>query len=193
MGTVGEGGGANNAKTPQLSGYIPPPLPKLSAPGAGSIASMLMGTVNLSSGSHDGNEKDDAAFENNSLTHEQLMKLQESARTLQEEIHDIAKLGTSIIDKKDGKTICKIVSSPASGTTILLAQMRLDRLGLLKESGGDGRWSLTNKILIGESTKEYRFLPYLPLWWPEIDAETGKEKAEVIAKKDDDEDELEEL
>ena len=192
MGTVGEGGGAN-AKTPQLSGYIPPPLPKLSAPGAGSIASMLMGTVNLSSGSHDGNKKDDAAIENNSLTHEQLMKLQDSARKLQEEIHDIAKLGTSIIDKKDGKTIGKIVSSPASGTTILLAQMRLDRLGLLKESGGDGRWSRTNKILIGESTKEYRFLPYLPLWWPEIDAETGKEKAEVIVKKDDDKDELEEL
>jgi hypothetical protein len=33
----------------------------------------------------------------------------------------------------------------------------------------------------------------LPLWWPEIDAETGKEKAEVIVKKDDDKDELEEL
>lgn len=185
IGNVGEGG--DESKIPELSGYIPPPLPKLSAPGAGSIASMLMGTVNLSSVG-----EDDAALENNCLSHEQLLKLQESARKLQEEIHELAKLGTSIIDKKDGKTIGKIVSSPASGTTILLAQMRLDRLGLLKESGGDGRWSRTNKILIGESTKEYRFLPYLPLWWPEIDAETGKEKAEVTVKKNDD-DELEEL
>jgi len=185
FGKMGNVGGAEESKTPELSGYIPPPLPKLSAPGAGSIASMLMGTVNLS-GALDG---EDAALEKSSLSHEQLSKLQDSARKLQEEIHDIGKLGTSIIDKKDGKTIGKIVSSPASGTTVLLAQMRLDRLGLLKESGGDGRWSRTNKVLIGESTKEYRFLPYLPLWWPEIDAETGKEKSEVVVSSS----ELEEL
>ena len=25
---------------------------------------------------------------------------------------------------------------------------------------------------------EYRYLPFLPLWWPEIDPETGKAKAD---------------
>ena len=101
-----------------------------------------------------------------------------------------------IVDKKDGKTIGKVISTPAPGTTVILAQMRLDRLGLLGTSdNATNKWLRTNKILIGnESTKEYRYLPYLPLWWPEIDKETGKEKIDVEEKKDDDdEEELDEL
>ena len=69
--------------------------------------------------------------------------------------------------------------------------MRLDRLGLLGNNA-QNKWLRTNKILIGdESTKEYRYLPYLPLWWPEIDRETGKEK--IVEEKTDVEEELDEL
>ena len=127
---------------------------------------------------------------------QELEKLQLSGQKLQEEINELAVPGASIVDKKDGKTIGKVISSPAPGTTVILAQMRLDRLGLLGTGdNATNKWLRTNKILIGnESTKEYRYLPYLPLWWPEIDKETGKEKIAVEEKKDDDDDEeLDEL
>ena len=66
--------------------------------------------------------------------------------------------------------------------------MRFDRLGLL---GNTKKWSFKNKILIGENgTKEYRYLPYLPLWWPEIDGATGKEK---VVEEEKEEEELDEL
>eukprot|EP00985_Skeletonema_marinoi_P016481 scaffold8881_cov199-Skeletonema_marinoi.AAC.10 len=143
-----------------LAGYIPPPLPKISAPGAGSIVSMMMGSV----AAPDQNPQDGS---------EGLNKLRVQGEKLQTEIAELAQPGTSIIDKKDSRTIGKILSTPAPGTTVLLAQMRLDRLGLL---GSEHKWSRTNKILIGDSNKEYRFLPFLPLWWPDIDPATGKEK-----------------
>jgi len=80
-----------------------------------------------------------------------------------------------------------VISTPAPGTTVILAQMRLDRLGLLGK--GDNKWLRTNKILIGDkSTKEYRYLPYLPLWWPDIDRATGKEK--IVENEDEELDEL---
>ena len=171
-------------RVPQLMGYIPPPLPRISAAGAGSIVSMMMGSVNMEYQDGDGNPQEVTSDggtsgepQRETITEEQLMKLQVSGEQLRAEINELATPGASIIDKKDGKTIGKIISSPASGTTVLLAQMRLDRLGLLGNDASNNKWSLTNKILIGESsTKEYRYLPYLPLWWPEIDRETGKEK-----------------
>ena len=83
--------------------------------------------------------------------------------------------GAKIVDKKDGKTIGKIVSAPAPGTTVLLAQMRLDRVGLLESNEA---WSRKNRIVIGEGTKELRYLPYMPLWWPDIDPTCGKAKIE---------------
>jgi hypothetical protein len=177
-------------RLPQLMGYIPPPLPRISAAGAGSIVSMMMGSVNMQSSVEGANPQEgmnDGEPQHETITEEQLVKLQVSGEQLQAEINELATPGTSIIDKKDGKTIGKIVSSPASGTTVLLAQMRLDRLGLLGANDGSNKWSLTNKILIGESTKEYRYLPYLPLWWPEIDRETGKEKIvdEVVVEEDE--------
>lgn len=182
-------------RLPQLAGYIPPPLPRISAAGAGSIVSMMMGSVNmqheLPSSGGGANPQEGMSVngepQHETITEEQLVKLQVSGEQLQAEIKELATPGTSIIDKKDGKTIGKIISSPASGTTVLLAQMRLDRLGLLGTNDGPNKWSLTNKILIGESTKEYRYLPYLPLWWPEIDRETGKEKIvdEVVVEEDE--------
>ena len=161
FGLTGEDG---EKKKLALKGYIPPPLPKISAPGAGSIVSMMMGSV----ASPDQNPQDGS---------EELNKLRVQGEKLQNEIADLAQPGASIIDKKDSRTIGKILSTPAPGTTVLLAQMRLDRLGLL---GSEHKWSRTNKILIGDSDKEYRFLPFLPLWWPDIDPATGKAKAEEI-------------
>ncbi len=161
FGLTGEDG---EKKKLALKGYIPPPLPKISAPGAGSIVSMMMGSV----ASPDQNPQDGS---------EELNKLRVQGEKLQNEIADLAQPGASIIDKKDSRTIGKILSTPAPGTTVLLAQMRLDRLGLL---GSEHKWSRTNKILIGESDKEYRFLPFLPLWWPDIDPATGKAKAEEV-------------
>jgi hypothetical protein len=78
--------------------------------------------------------------------------------------------GDKIKDVKDGKTIGQIVATAEEGTNVLLAQMRLDRVGLL----GDGVWNHTNKITVGDNPYHLRYLPYLPLWWPEFDRETGK-------------------
>lgn len=178
---------------PELKGYIPPPLPKLSAPGAGSIVSMMMGSVNMQQLKEDeGNPQDGSSDSNSDNDEEALQKLQKAGQQLQSEIEELAAIpGASIIDKKDGKTIGKVISTPAPGTTVILAQMRLDRLGLLGNNE-QNKWLRTNKILIGdESTKEYRYLPYLPLWWPEIDRETGKEK--IVEEKTDVEEELDEL
>jgi hypothetical protein len=69
-------------------------------------------------------------------------------------------------------------------------------MGLLGGSGSDvARWSRTNRILIGDGASEYRYLPYLPLWWPEIDGETGKEKAAIAktGKEEEEEKKEEEL
>ncbi|KAL3794133.1 hypothetical protein HJC23_012840 [Cyclotella cryptica] len=161
-----------------------------SADGAGSLISMMMGSV--ASSDEGGNPQDDndgSTVESEEAKQRQieLQKLREAGERLQNEISALAIPGASIVDKKDGKTIGKVISAPAPGTTVLLAQMRLDRLGLL---GNAEKWSRTNKILIGEGTKEYRYLPYLPLWWPEIDTETGKEK---LADEKNDDDELDEL
>ena len=83
------------------------------------------------------------------------------------------KPGDKIVDTKDGKTIGQIIALPEPGTNVLLAQMRLDRVGLL---GEDHAWSHTNKVTIGETDPDpLRYLPYLPLWWPKIDRTTGKE------------------
>eukprot|EP00579_Thalassiosira_antarctica_P015389 CAMPEP_0201938180 /NCGR_PEP_ID=MMETSP0903-20130614/40930_1 /ASSEMBLY_ACC=CAM_ASM_000552 /TAXON_ID=420261 /ORGANISM="Thalassiosira antarctica, Strain CCMP982" /LENGTH=544 /DNA_ID=CAMNT_0048479381 /DNA_START=1 /DNA_END=1635 /DNA_ORIENTATION=- len=191
------------AKELELKGYVPPPLPKMSAAGAGSVASMVMGSVNMmpseeeGGNPQEGGSTEDGATGSNDVDATgneeeskklQLAKLQQSGKQLQSEIAEFAIPGAPIIDKTDGKTIGKIVSTPAPGTTVLLAQMRLDRLGLL---GNTKKWSFKNKILIGENgTKEYRYLPYLPLWWPEIDGATGKEK---VVEEEKEEEELDEL
>ena len=91
--------------------------------------------------------------------------------------------GDKMIDPHDGKTIGQIVAPPEPGTNVVLAQMRLDRVGLL----GDGVWKHTNKIKLGD-LGEMRYLPYMPLWWPEIDRDTGK--AKKVDGVDDDEEQL---
>jgi len=92
--------------------------------------------------------------------------------------------GAKIVNAKDGKTIGQIISPPVKGTNVVLAVMRLQNLGLL----AGGTWSKLNKVKIGKtSNNEWRYLPYLPLWWPEIDPETGKAKEEGENQVDEDE------
>ena len=148
----------------------PPPLPKISAPGAGGIVAMLMGSVLPLP--KEGEADDSQTVTATSESSEKVASLQKEGEQLMNEVASVAVPGAKIVDKKDGKTIGKIVSAPAPGTTVLLAQMRLDRVGLL---GGDEMWSRTNRILIGDGTKELRYLPYMPLWWPDIGVD-GKKK-----------------
>jgi len=145
------------------SEIMPPLLPRLSAPGAGGLVAMLSGSVLPL--------PDDGVAEEKKAEDE--YKTMEEASKFVQEISSIAGENSKIVDTKDGRTIGKIVSSPAPGTTVLLAQMRMDRVGLL---GGDNKWSRVNRILIGDSKKELRYLPFMPLWWPDVDSETGKGK-----------------
>lgn len=131
-------------------GVSPPRLPRLSAAAAGGIVGLLSGSM-VEEETPDSNElksQSDALFQ--------------QVQTFQR--------GDKIYDVKDGKTIGQVVAPAEEGTNILLAQMRLDRVGLL----GDGVWTHTNKITIGDNENQMRYLPYLPLWWPEIDRESGK-------------------
>jgi folate-binding protein YgfZ len=136
-------------------GPMPPRLPRLSPSAVGSMVGMMSGMVA---------EGDDETAE--------LKELRAQSEALFAELQSTVKRGDKIIDVKDGKTIGQIVAKPQEGTNVLLAQMRLDKVGLL----GDGVWTHTNKITIGDSDNQFRYLPYQPLWWPEIDRENGKAK-----------------
>lgn len=127
-----------------------PRLPRLSAAAAGGIIGMMSGDM----------------IEDKTPEAEELRKQSEA---LFLEAQNYQK-GDKIYDVKDGKTIGQIVAGAEEGTNVILAQMRLDRVGLL----GDGVWSHTNKIRIGDSDNQLRYLPYLPLWWPDIDRQSGK-------------------
>ncbi|KAL3898832.1 MAG: hypothetical protein SGARI_006585 [Bacillariaceae sp.] len=141
----------------------PPRLPRLSAAAAGSMVAMMSGKDDI-----------DASREND------LEEMRAQSEALFEQLQSLEP-GDKIYDMKDGKTIGQIVAKPAEGTNVLLAQMRLDRVGLL---GGKKTtaWSHTNKITIGDSddaegSGPLRYLPYLPLWWPPMDPDTGKAKS----------------
>lgn len=175
-------------------GEFPPLLPKVSATGAGGIVAMMQGNLRLPT-VPTGNNFNDNGQEQQQMQEmqqvelseeekEYMNKLQVESEALLQDLEKAAIPGAKIIDQKDGKTIGQIVSLPASGTPIVLAQMRLDQVGLLQSSnssaGNDSdsgiKWSQTNRILIGDGLREYRYLPYIPLWWPDIDAKTGKAK-----------------
>ena len=128
---------------------------------------MLMGSAPLMDGSESPEQEHSPEVE------EGARKLREAAEKIVAEVADTAVVGAKIVDKKDGKTVGQIISPPAPGTTVVLAQMRLDRVGI---TAGDERWDKKNQVIIGEGEKEVRYLPYLPLWWPDIDPNTGKKK-----------------
>jgi folate-binding protein YgfZ len=149
----GEHGISDSGNTPRL--------PRLSASAAGALVGMMSGSS--STGSHQSDTDAD--------TTEKREQLEAQSRALFERLQT-HKIGEKIVDLKDGKTIGQIVALPEPGTNVLLAQMRLDRVGLL---GQNYAWSHTNKVTLGEEEPDpVRFLPYLPLWWPSIDRSTGK-------------------
>jgi hypothetical protein len=104
---------------------------------------------------------------------QELLEIQKQGEALMNQVNECAKPGVKMVDTKDDKTIGQVLSTPAPGTPLVLAQMRLDRVGLME---GASPWSRTNKIRVGD--QEFRYLPYIPLWWPPIDPTTGKAKEE---------------
>eukprot|EP01083_Nonionella_stella_P202003 738413_1 len=151
----------------------------MSAPGAGGISAMLSGNIALPTvpvdqeqdGQQSTSEAEAEGVEISAEEKARMEKLQQESEALMEELNTVATAGAKIVDKKDGKTIGRVISSPASGTSIILAQMRLDEMGLLDSE--TAKWSQTNRIVIGDGSKEFRFLPYMPIWWPDIDRKTG--------------------
>ena len=98
---------------------------------------------------------------------------------LVQRVHESVKPGDSIVE--NGKTIGRIVSTPADGTSLVLAQMRLDSVGLMPQQQQTTTWSKTNRVTLGEQdkssseTREFRYLPILPVWWPShLDPASGK-------------------
>jgi hypothetical protein len=110
--------------------------------------------------------------------------VQDKAQHLLSEIEQYAVPDAKIVDLVDGKTIGRIVSPALPGTNVVVAMMRLDSVGLTGTCV-ETFWSKTNRVKIGDSEKEFRYLPYLPLWWPDLDPETGKARDE---EQDDEED-----
>lgn len=152
---------------------LPPPLPKVSCSGVGSIVSMLQGNLAKTTVMQGGSSQTEAIEEELTAEDEEaLKKMQDVSEALMKDLSSVAVKGAQIVDKKDGKRIGQVLSTPASGTPVILTQMRLDRVGLLDSKEN---WSRTNRIFIGDSKKEFRYLPFLPIWWPEIDPNSGKE------------------
>jgi len=149
---------------------LPSRLPRLSVLTAGNMVAIMTGSIEP-----EGEAVDEAAKM-------ELQEAQTRAENMLQQIEACCTHGAKIVDSKTSKTIGQIISPPVKGTNVVLALMRLDAIGLL----GDGVWSKTNKVKIGDSENELRYLPYLPLWWPEIDPETGKTKEE---SSDDEEEE----
>lgn len=142
-----------------------PRLPRLSPSAVGSIIGVM------SQGGGDTKEMDgeDKMTDETTTTAQEQLAAQSVA--LMETLQDL-QAGDKLVDKEDGKTIGQIIAGPEPGTNVILAQLRLDRIGLL----GQGVWKHTNKVQVGNLEGDYRYLPYLPLWWPEIDRENGKAK-----------------
>jgi len=186
VGTAGTGTTTsdNGTSSEKVDSPIPTPLPQMSAAGVGGIIAMMQGNITLPESSSPESSSAGAATTTEEEDKEQLSqeeieqmeKRQADNAILLQELETIAVKGAKIVDQKDGKTIGTIFSSSAPGTSVLLAQMRLDRVGLLSSGKNEMKWSQTNKIIIGDSAKEYRYLPYMPLWWPNIDPVSGKEK-----------------
>lgn len=130
------------------------PLPALSMPSVGGLMSVLTGQV------PEGAVKDEDSGD--------MKKLQEHAELHMRAMEEHVKPGEKMVDA-GGNTIGQVVSTPAAGTFCVLAQLRLDKTGLVEGE----KWSRTNKIKVGG--KEFRYLPYMPLWWPRVDRTTGKQ------------------
>jgi len=136
-------------------------LPQLSVAAAGAAMSMMLGST----------QPDWDLVKDKETLEKELKAIQEFGDSLKTDVEERAEQGTKVIDVKDGKTIGQVITSPAPGTTVALVQMRLDRIGLADEGE---KFQRTNRVRFGDDKKEFRTLPYLPLWWPPMDYATGK-------------------
>ena len=148
---------------------LPTRLPRISVAGAGHLVALLTGSIEPEGPPAD----EEAAAE--------LKAYKQKAAELVEQVAEAAVPGAKLIDQSDGRTIGQVVSDPVSGTNVINALMRLESVGLMQP----GVWSKTNKIKIGDHKSEFRYLPYLPLWWPDIDPESGKAKDPDAAKEEE--------
>ena len=169
-------GRANKNFTASELKKLPSRLPRFSAVTAGHMVAITTGAA-LMELADDKNHEDEA-------TRDEILRARLRADELLERIESSCKEGAKIIDMKQniGKSIGQIVSKPVKGTNVVLALMRLESTGLITGKF----WSKTNKVKIGDSEHLFRYLPYLPLWWPEFDARTGKARAEYGKEEDDD-------
>lgn len=141
-------------------GQLPTRLPRISVAGAGHLVALLTGSIQP-----EGPPADEQAAA-------ELEAFRKKAAELVEHVAEAAVQGAKLIDQSDGRTIGQVVSEPVTGTNVINALMRLESVGLMQP----GVWSKTNKIKIGDHKEEFRYLPYMPLWWPDIDPESGKAK-----------------
>jgi len=105
------------------------------------------------------------------------------AQDLMESLQATAAKDSKVMDIESGDTVAKILSPPVKGTNIVTALVKMEAMALM----GDELWDYHNKVRIGESEKVFRYLPYLPLWWPALDPDTGKAKQVAEDVGDDDE------
>jgi hypothetical protein len=163
---------------------MPSRLPRLSVLAAGNLVALMTGSLAQQRADEEENGGDGGAGEDAEVR-ASLEKAAELARTVQEH----ARAGAKLVDPRSGTAVGTVVTPPLPGTNLVLGMMRLEPLGLLQPpSGPPSCWSNTNKVVLvnesdqdgegeGETTtsRELRYLPYLPLWWPlRMDSHTGK-------------------
>lgn len=159
--------------------FSSPPLPRLSSSGAGQAMVSVVDAL------HHRPERNEIAEDTGVLERRPTKDLESDV--LLADLEEAAMAGTKILDRSDGATVGVVVSPPSPGTAVMLAQLRLDRLGLLdgKDDKSSRDWDVTNRVVLEDrgGDREYRLLPYLPLWWPIVDRKHGKERE---GKGDDD-------
>jgi hypothetical protein len=196
-----------NQQQEQQQQQPPFPLPRLGVADAAAILSMLQGVPIRGTPSTASGKEDEYNNINNSQTaerHKQDFEQEKDKAPPKEEdvngatptrvletLNELAthgQVGSKIINRLDGKTVGEIVTAALPGTSVLIAQMRLEWLGMLEiptlskndhdtaVSAAYHPWKVTNKVVIGDGRKELRCLPYIPLWWPNMNFTTGKEE-----------------
>ena len=149
---------------------LPTRLPRMSVAGAGHLVALLTGSI----------EPEGPPVDEEAAAELKAFKLK--SEELVQRVHEAAVPGAKLIDQSDGRTIGQVVSEPITGTNVINALMRLESVGLMQP----GVWSKTNKIKIGDCKEQFRYLPYLPLWWPDIDPESGKAKDPDAVEEEED-------
>lgn len=172
---------------------LPTRLPRISIAAAGQLVAILTGSIAdpfKYDDDYQANSNKEKKVGDNiaavAADDDLVQVVQDKAQELLNEIEQYAVPDAKIVDLADGKTIGRIVSPAVPGTNTVVAMMRLDSVGLTGTCI-DTFWSKTNKVKIGDSEKEFRYLPYLPLWWPDLDPETGKARDDDVEEEEEEE------